>query len=103
MWIKPGDNVEEIALRMLKDKRLIPLLVTVNELHNVDPLAKLQAGMVLQMPSRSQILRYKIHVLQDIAPLMVYANTLGDKNQQASSDYIAYTCTQIGRYIEINC
>ncbi len=117
--VKPGDTIEEIALRMLKDKRLIPLLLNVNEIKEnggrintgavikgsaslaptigtVDDLytTELQAGVSLELPSRSQILRYKVHVLNDATPLMVYANTLGESNNVAGvvNDFIAYTC-----------
>ncbi len=94
---RPDDTMETIALRMLKDRRLIPLLLNVNqikaELDAVEAYTReLKAGTVLTMPTRSQILRYKIHVLKDPTPLMVYANTLGAGGEGEIGEYIPYTC-----------
>ncbi len=99
--VRAEDTLENIARFVLKDARLAPLIYTINvQAKNIKPLKneegaeavgaiKPEAKIIL-LPHRSEILRYKIHVLKEIGALVLYAK----QNQAANKDFISYTCRE---------
>jgi hypothetical protein len=97
--VRADDTLENIARFVLKDARLAPLLYTINvHAKNIKPLKgnesiekigsiKPDAKEIL-LPHRSEILRYKIHVLKETNALVLYAQG----NKAADKDFVAYTC-----------
>ena len=94
--IKPEDTLESIARFVLKDARLAPLLYTIN-VHsrmikvskNVSDIGSIKPdAMTILLPHRSEILRYKIHVLKDISALVLYARS----NTALPKEFSPYTC-----------
>jgi len=97
--IRADDTLENIARFVLKDPRLAPLLYTINvHTKNIKPLKgyesleeigaiKPETNKIL-LPHRSEILRYKIHVLKEMSALVLYAQG----NKIADRDFSAYTC-----------
>ncbi len=97
--IRADDTLENIARFVLKDPRLAPLLYTINvHTKNIKPLKgnesleeigaiKPETNQIL-LPHRSEILRYKIHVLKEMSALVLYAQG----NKIANRDFSAYTC-----------
>ena len=97
--VKRGDTIESIATRKLKEKRLAPLLYAINRgiLGNVPDYTKLKLkpGTKIQLPHSAEILRFRIHVLNDPTPLLIYTEARAGESipsTAALSDRLTYTC-----------
>jgi hypothetical protein len=95
-----GDTLESIARRKLKDRRYAPLLYSLNRdtLGHIKDFKnhQLPPGAVLHLPSMAETMRFKVHVLADTTPLLVYVNTHGklqasDKPSETDAP-LTYTC-----------
>jgi hypothetical protein len=86
--VKLGDSLHSIATRVLRDPRLVPLLIRLNrELLTFDRngRVKLQVGATIRLPSRAEALRYLAQLESESASLINYADGAG-------AEHIVYVC-----------
>ncbi len=100
--VREDETLENIARYLLKDARLAALLYTINvHAKNIAPVkgeenqqniyAIKPIGQTILLPHRSEILRYKIHVLKDKQALTLYARGTGSMESPA---FTAYVCRE---------
>ncbi len=98
--VKTEDTLENIARYMLKDTRLAPLLYTINvHAKIIKPLKNVSVETIsaikpetqkILLPHRSEILRYKIHVLKEKQALVIYARS----GKNADAGFTTYRCRE---------
>ncbi len=98
--VNPGDTLEDIAKQVLQESRLTPLLYAINvhekHIKPIENEENKQAIYAIQpdkqtilLPHRSEILRYKVHVLGDKTALTLYARSL-----IVAEEFTTYTCRE---------
>ena len=96
--VRVDDTLYTIAHRVLKEPRLTPLLYTINvhakhiaaikDQENIQAIYEIRPETTtILLPFRSEILRYKIHVLKDPTALTLYTRGI-----DLDKEFTIYTC-----------